>query len=110
MNRNSDLGERVKRKKHYLSQKQPSLKTPVSPVGAAERLTVPAGGAIVVVGIVVLVDGIVVLGGGLSSSVFVTVTIWSATGSKIISGTGINYRKCQRSYLITIVGIVHQYQ
>ena len=43
----------------------------------------PAGGAIVVVGIVVLVDGIVVLGGGLSSSVFVTVTIWSATGSKL---------------------------
>ena len=53
-------------------------------MGAAERLTVPAGGAVVVddVGMVVVVG----VGVGLratSSSVVVTVTVWSATGSKL---------------------------
>jgi len=49
----------------------------VSPVGAAERLTVPAGGA-VVVGVPgrVVVVGVVGVGvGATSSSVVVTVTI-----------------------------------
>ena len=54
----------------------------MSPVGAAERLTVPAGGAVVVddVGIVVA-GGVVVT--ATSSSVVVTVKVWSATGSKL---------------------------
>ena len=49
------------------------LRIPVSPVGAAERLTVPSGGAVVVTGGVVVV--VVVGVGPISSSVVVTVRI-----------------------------------
>ena len=60
------------------------MRTPVSPVGAAERLTVPVGGVVVVVddpGTVVVVTGGSDV--AMSSSVVVTVTVWSATGSKL---------------------------
>ena len=48
---------------------------------AAERLTVPSAGVVVVTGGVVVV--VVVGVGPVSSSVVVTVTVWSATGSKL---------------------------
>ena len=52
-------------------------------MGAAERLTVPAGGAVVVDDVGIVVAGGVVVVTATSSSVVVTVTIWSATGSKL---------------------------
>ena len=56
------------------------FKIPEFPEEAAERLTVPESGVVVVgdVGVVVVV-GV----GATSSSVVVTVTTWSATGSKL---------------------------
>ena len=61
------------------------LRTPVSPVGAAERLTVPEIGTVVVgdVGVVVVVGVGIGAVTATSSSVVVTVKVWSATGSKL---------------------------
>jgi hypothetical protein len=56
---------------------------PVSPVGAAERLTVPEGGAVVVDDVGMVVVGGVGVFTATSSSVVVTVKVWSATGSKL---------------------------
>tara|TARA_Y100000590_G_scaffold14217_1_gene17072 strand:+ start:880 stop:1089 length:210 start_codon:yes stop_codon:yes gene_type:complete len=54
-------------------------------VGAAERLTVPKSGVVVVgdVGVVVVVGVGVGAFTVTSSSVVVTVKVWSATGSKL---------------------------
>ena len=42
------FGELTKTKRRYSDLKQPSLRIPEFPVGAAERLTVPAAGVVVV--------------------------------------------------------------
>ena len=55
------------------------MRMPEFPVGAAERLTVPSGGVVVVTGGVVVVVGV----GPVSSSVVVVITDWSATESKL---------------------------